>query len=161
MARWPISEWGCIIDEAQNQKEKLIELIIKNIERRDPPGTSWRREEVKTKGLAFVPFWGKKREFLTVRNKSKGMKNYTVDVNVEPYGNTLAVHSAMNVWAAGKGGLQDWQEKKVSWEDQTVLSDWASVIFRCVREACRELIEEVGDNPEKLKAETKGILSVW
>lgn len=89
------------------------------------------------------------------------MRDYSVDICTDPYGNTLAVHLGLCVIDWGKGEFQDWQERKVSWEDQTVLRDSASVVFRSVQEAWGELMEELGQNPEKLKAETKGILSVW
>ena len=161
MARYPLSEWGCIIDGAQDRREKLFEVITKNIEKRDPPSTQWKFEEVKTKGLTLVPFFGKKREFLVVKNEAKGMGDYSIDICADPYGNTLPVHVGLCVFALGKGGLQDWQEKKVSWEDQTVLSDWSSVIFTSVQEACRELTKELGQDPNKLKSDTRGILSVW
>jgi len=117
MARWPISEWGCVIDGAQNQRAKLLDLITKNIEKRNPPGTKWRFQEIRTKGSLFIPFGRKKREFLVVINETKGMGDYTVDISADPYGNTLAVHSGLCVVAWGKGGFQDWREGKASWED--------------------------------------------
>ena len=152
--RYSISEWGCVIDGGQNMREKLFDLIIKNIEGRNPPQTDWRFEKITTKDLLVIIPW-KKREFLVV--KSKMVKGYEIDVCADPFGNTLAVHSALVTFKKP----EDWEKKKISWEDQTLLSDWTTLIFHSVQDACRELMKDIGQSPEKLKAEAKGILSVW
>lgn len=155
MARYPISEWGCIIEGGQNSREEFFNLLIENVKRLNPPETTWKFEEITTKGLSFLPILRKRREFLTFR--AKGLKDYTIDVCADPFGNTLAVHVALCTFSKPR----DWEEKKISWEDQTVLSDWSSVIFRCVQDACRELMRRLEQNPELLRTDIRGILSLW
>jgi len=120
----------------------------------NPPETNWGFHYITTKGLLFVISL-KKREFLVIR--SNIVKGYDIAVSVDSFGNTLAVHSGLVIFERPA----DWERKKISWEDQTLLSDWATVIFHSVQDACRELMGNLGQSPERLKAETKGILSVW
>ena len=155
MARYSLSEWGCMIDDAQDHRDELLNLINKKLDRRDPPGTTRKLEDVTTKGLWFVPLWRKKREFLTI--KTEGLKDYVIDICVDPYGNTLAVHASLNSLEKP----EDLDSKKVSWENQTMLSDWTSVVFRCVKEACSELMAKLQQDPASLNRDIKGVLSVW
>jgi len=155
MARYPVSEWGCVIDGGQDSRKELFDLIIEGLEKRNPPGTERKFETLTTKGLWFVPLWRKKREFLTIT--MDGLKDYSIDTCADPYGNTLAVH----VGLCTTQKPQEWDKKKPSWEDQTILSDWSTVAFRCVQEACREVMGKLQQDPKALKTDIKGILSVW
>jgi len=155
MARYSVSEWGCIIDDAQDHSDELFNLINKQLDRRNPPGTSRKVEDLTTKGLWFIPVWRKKREFLTIR--TEGLKDYIIDICADPYGNTLAVHAGLNTLEKP----EDLDAKKVSWENQTMLSDWTSVVFRCVEDACSELMVKLEQDPSLLKRDIKGVLSVW
>ena len=150
---YSLSEWGCILDGAQKQRDLLFRLIQDKLGTREPPGVSWELREKRTKTKWMGLLSAKKREFLEIR--MKGVKGYSIDTSADPFGNTLAVHSSL---------CSDYKPEllpeKVSWEDQTVLEDWTSVVFRCIQEACTDVGQEVG-TPAKLKAETRGILSIW
>lgn len=152
--RYSISEWGCIINDAQNERKDLFDLIVKNIERSDPPDTKWEFQNITTKGI-FVLISLRKREFLVIT--SQLAKGYEIDVCADPFGNSLTVHAGLVIFQKPV----DWSEGKISWEDQTLVSDWTSVIFRSIQDACQEIVDNVGQKPEKLKREAKGILSVW
>lgn len=148
-----LSEWGCAIDGAQEERKRLFEILIERVELREPPGTSWEFRDLKTKGRWFLPF-GKRREFLIFKNKA--FSDYEVRICADPYGKVLTVHSSMVAFKYDP----EWR-KKLSWEEQTVASDWATVIFRSCREACEQLMEELGGEKSRIKKEAKGILSVW
>ncbi len=151
---FPISEWGCIIDGAQDKRKEIFDLITNDIEERDPPETKWDFRQISTKGI-FVFISLKKRDFLVIT--SKATKGYDIQVCADPFGNALAVHAGL----VTSREPSDWYNKKISWEDSTILSDWASVIFRSIQNSCGVVLESLGQSPERMKAETKGILSVW
>jgi hypothetical protein len=151
---YSISEWGCIIDGAQDKRKDLFDLITKDIEKRDPPETKWDFKQISTKGI-FVFLSLKKREFLVIT--SKATKGYELHVCADPFGNALAVHAGLVTYREPT----EWYNKKISWEDSTIVSDWTSIIFRSIQDSCRVVLESLGQSPERMKAETKGILSVW
>lgn len=160
--RYTLSEWGAVIDGAHEFRDALYDRIKNQIKLRELPDTSWEFQNIKTKGGILNPFSYKKREMLVIQSDRKGMDNYSVDVSVEPYGKTLTVHTALNLYESTlKSQLRDWVQDNLSWEDQTMLSDWASVMFRGVKEACEQVVDEVDTRQDVLANETKGPLAVW
>lgn len=149
-----LSEWGAVIDGAQEERKELFNLIEERVELRNPPKTSHRYGDVKTEGSRFVPFTGESREFLIFENED--FSDYDVRVCAEPYGNVLTVHVAMT---ALKKTADEWDEQ--SWEEHTMVSDWATVLFRSCREACEELTEQLEEGKSRLDKEAEGILSIW
>lgn len=159
MGRVSISKWGCIIDGAHEERRRLFDRVIKKVKRRDPPGTSWEFKQVKTKGWTLFPVGEHRREFLRFTNRD--LRDYTVDISAEPYGKVLTVHVGVVVAGAIESWDEDgWHREEMSWEEETVLSDWVSVIFRSCREACEELSEDLGKQGP-FKEETEGPLPVW
>lgn len=159
---YTLSSWSTIIEGAQNHRDTLLKSIKNQVQRRDPPNTSWSMQETRTKGGMLSVFSKEHREFLVFENETKDLELYNVRVNVQPYGNTLTVNAALTAYDLSfGGGLSDWVQEELEWEDKQVLQNWTSVLFRSVQDACRDLAEEQGVSPDRVKAEAEGVLSVW
>lgn len=161
MPDYTLSSWSTIIEGAQDQRQTLLQGIQDEVKRRDPPKTTWSMQESRTKG-GMLSFSKKHREFLVFENETKDLDLYNIKVNVQPYGKTLTVNAALTRYDLSFGGrLNDWFQEELEWEDKHVLQNWTSVVFRSVQDACRALAEEQGVSPDRVKAETEGVLSVW
>lgn len=162
MPDYTLTSWGTIIEGAHNQRDTLLSGIEDQVRRRNPPNTSWSMQETQTKGGMLSVFSKEHREFLVFENETKDLELYKVQVNVQPYGKTLAVNAELTRYDLSFGGrLSDWFQEELDWEDRQILQTWTSVLFRSVQDACRALAEEKGVSPDRVKAEAEGVLSVW
>lgn len=160
-----LNQWSTMVDQGAGQSEKLLADIERRLDQANiPGGASWNREEVQSSGW----FSKVKRELVLVTLDQ--FKDYRMYIGARDYGVHLDVCRFLTVEPgffkkaiAEKLSGGDWSAlsapKNVLVEQD--LTAYVTVVHHCVVDAVAALMGKLGQDPGKLRRESKGILEIW
>ena len=141
-----LNEWSTLIGEAAGHASEVIDDIKQRLGKaRIPGGCEWSLEEVKTS-----TFGGTRREMLIVGLEQ--FKVYRHYIGVRDYG----AHLDMSRFFTCEG-----VPPLANILDQQDLRAWVTVVHGCVVDAAHALAARLGQDPSKIRRESKGVLEIW
>ena len=159
-----LDEWSMLIDNGAGSGGELLDDIQTRLEQSQiPGGCRWSLEEVKSSTwVARV-----KREFLIVKLEQFG--DYRIYIAARDYGRHLDVCRFTTVEpgffkkklaekTTGVGAALSAPKNILIEQD---LKAWVSVVHHAVLDAVGALVSKMGQDPAKIRRESKGYLSVW
>lgn len=165
-----LDEWSMLLDQAAGHGEAILDDVQKRLEAARTPGNpTWKVEEVQSSGL----FSRVKREFLLVRLEQ--FKDYRMYVAARDYGIHLDVCRFLTVEPGffKKAISEALSEKLAGVREADFLSApknilvhqdlraWVTVVHHAVLDAVEALMGQLGQDPSRIRRESKGFLEVW
>ncbi len=160
-----LNQWSTLIAQGARHSDELIEEITGNLKPAQiPGGCTWSVEEVKSSGW----FAKVKREFLVITLEQ--FSDYRQYVGVRDYGIHMDVCRFLTCEPgffkkkiSAKLAEGDWMAmsapKNILVEQD--LSAWATVVHHAVLDGVSNLMKKLGQDPSKLRRDSKGVLEVW
>ena len=160
-----LDQWSTIVDNASGRAHGVIEDIQARMEASQIPGNcSWELEEVKSSGW----FSKVQREFLLIRLGD--FNDYRMYVAARDYGIHLDVCRFLTVEPGFfkkaiaeklSGGFGDALSAPKNILVEQDLKAWVTVVHHCVLDSVSALMQELGQDPSKIRRQSKGMLEVW
>lgn len=160
-----LDQWSMIVDSAAGRAHEVIEDIQNRMEAAQIPGDcSWQLEEVKSSGW----FSKVQREFLLVQLGA--FSDYRMYIAVRDYGIHLDVCRFLTVEPGFfkkkiaeklSGGFSDALSAPKNILVEQDLKAWVTVVHHCVLDSVSALMQNLGQDPSKIRRQSKGMLEVW
>lgn len=159
-----LNEWSMLLDHSSGHGDALLDDVQQRLtDARMPGNPGWSVEEVQSSGL----FSKVKREFLLVRLEQ--FKDYRMYVAARDYGVHLDVCRFLTV---EPGFFKKTVSEKLTGEGaalsapknilvQQDLNAWVTVVHHAVLDAVEALMKTLGQDPSRIRRESKGFLEVW
>lgn len=160
-----LDQWSTIVDSAAGRSHGVLEDIQNRLEAAEiPGGCSWQLEEIKSSGW----FSKVQREFLLVRLESFG--DYRMYVAARDYGIHMDVCRFLTVEPSFfkkaiaeklSGGYAAALSAPKNVLVEQDLKAWVTVVHHCVLDSVSALMSDLGQDPNKIQRQSKGMLEVW
>ena len=161
-----LNQWTMLIDGAAGQEAGVLRDIQEGLRAAQiPGGCTWEVDEVKAGGWLDKV----KRDFLIV--KIDQFRDYRTYVGVRDYGSHLHLCRFLTV---EPGAFKKMIASSLSSSNDPYalsapknilveqdLSAWATVVHHAVLDATSALMTKQGQDPSKIRRESRGILEVW
>lgn len=160
-----IDKWLTLVSSAAGKSDVVFDRVRGHLDAVEAPSVSYHTETVKP-GL-FQGLMGKKRDFLAVKNQF--LSDHKMYIGARDYGTHLSVcwfltcepgyfKKKLSTHLTGS-------DKALSFAldlfDQEELNAYATAVHSCVKQAVKELMEELGQDFSKVNTKSKGFLEVW
>ncbi|MFH1681498.1 MAG: hypothetical protein ABIH26_12770 [Candidatus Eisenbacteria bacterium] len=159
-----LDQWTSLIENAAGHGNEVLEDVQRRLEESKIPGDcTWSVEEVKSSTwVARV-----RREFLIVRLDE--FKDYRIYVAARDYGIHLDVarfttvepgffKKALSSKLTGEADAMSAPKNILVEQD---LRAWVTVVHYATLHAVESLMTKLGQDPKKIRRESKGFLEVW
>lgn len=160
-----LNQWSTLIDRAAGHTDELFEEIQGQLKMAQiPGGCTWSVEEIKSSTWVSRV----RRDFLVI--KLEQFSDYRNYVGIRDYGINMDVCRYLTCepgffkkkisekfFAGDPLGISS--PKNILVEQD--LTAWATVAHHCVLDGVSVLLKKLGQDPSKLRRETKGVLEVW
>lgn len=159
-----LDQWSQMVDTAAGQADAIIDDVQKRLRDAQMPGNpDWSLEEVKSSGW----FSKVRREFLVVTLQE--FKDYRIYVAARDYGIHLDICWFLTVepgffkkkLAERLGGDKAALSAPKNILIEQDLRAWVTVVHHCVKGAVEALMGKLGQDPKKIRTQSKGFLEVW
>lgn len=160
-----LNQWTMLVMSGAGRMDEVYDAIEAKLAASSIPGKcTWEREEVQTGGMLSRV----RREFLIVRTND--FEDYRTYIGIRDYGAHLSCCRFITV---EPGFLKRELSKAITGGEDRMfsapknilveqdLAAWAAVVHRCVIDAVKELVTELGQDPGGVRTTTKGMLEVW
>jgi hypothetical protein len=163
-----LDSWGVVIELGGGRADHLIDTVKQFLQQSELPGITW--EVVEVKPGIIKGFFGKKRDYLMVKNEA--LKDYRMYVGARDYGRHLDISWFLTVEPGffkkmfsevlTKGGSPNALSFLLDIFDQQDLRAYVTAVHRCaVRKAVEQVVEHLGQDASKFDWKSKGFLQVW
>jgi hypothetical protein len=157
-----IQQWGQTIANGAGHDKQVMESIKEQLEASEMPGITCRQTDVSYGGI-----FSKKREFLLVTHNS--LKEYHLFIGARDVGAHLQVTWFMTVvpgflkraYSKRVFGNPQALSTQLSIFDQQDLSVWLGVADGYVKQAMRDVLQNLNVDMSGLNSSSKGFLQLW